>query len=146
VALHTFNYSEFVLQFPAYATAPPESQLQAYFALATNFVNPNDNWCGGLNDGSLDYALNCLVAHYAYINDLISMGQNSVIVTSSTVDKVSVSLLAPPVKDFFQYWLATSPYGKQLLALLRVKAAGGWYVSKGLTERRAFRKVGGTFR
>jgi len=146
MATHTFNYELFQAQFPVYASAPPESVLQAYFAQATTFVNPDDNWCGGLNAGALDYALNCLVAHYAYINDLIAQGQTTVIVTSSTIDKVSVSLMEPPVKDMFSYWLATSPYGKQLLALLTAKAAGGWTISTGLPERRAFRKVYGTFR
>jgi len=146
MATHTFNYTLFQEQFPAYASAPVESVLAAYFAQATNFVNPNDNWCRGLNSDSLDYALNCLVAHFAYINALIAGGTDTVIVTGSTIDKVSVSLLAPPVKNMFQYWLATSPYGKQLLALLSVKSAGGWYVGSGLAERRAFRKVYGTFR
>jgi hypothetical protein len=146
MATHTFNYTEFQAQFPAYASSPVESVLDVYFGLATSFVNPNDNWCRGLNGDTLDYALNLLVAHYAYINEQIAMGQDNVIVTGAGIDKVTVSLLAPPVKNMFQYWLATSPYGKQLLALLSAKSAGGWYVSKGITERRAFRKAGGTFR
>lgn len=146
MSTHVFNYPLFQAQFPDYASAPLESVLDVYFDLATSFVNPNDNWCGGLKASTLDYALNCLVAHYCYINNQIAMGQDTVIVTAAGIDKVTVSLLAPPVKNMFQYWLATSPYGKQLLALLSAKSAGGWYVSKGITERRAFRKAGGTFR
>lgn len=146
MATHVFDYGTFQEQFPLYATAPAEAVLLVYFDMATSFVNPDDNWCGGLSGTTLDYALNLLVAHYCYINAMINAGQDTVIVTATSIDKVSVSLLAPPVKGFFQYWLATSPFGKQLLALLNAKSAGGWYVSKGLTERRAFRKVGGTFR
>lgn len=143
---HVFNYPEFQSQFVEYASSPVESVLDVYFALATNFVNPDDNWCGGLNGSTLDYALNCIVAHYCYINDQIAMGVDNVIVTASGIDKVTVSLLAPPIKNMFQYWLSTSPYGKQLLALLSVKSAGGWYVGAGISERRAFRKAYGTFR
>jgi hypothetical protein len=143
---HTFDYATFQAQFPAYASAPPEATLQAYFDIATNYVDPNDNWCGGLNGSALDYALNLLTAHMAYINALIAAGEDTVIVSSATIDKVAVGLMNPPVKDSFQYWLMTSPYGKQLLALLRAQFAGGFYMSAGLPERRAFRKVYGLFR
>jgi hypothetical protein len=146
VATHVFNYSLFQEQFPTYATAPAESVLLVYFDMATSFVNPDDNWCGGLSGNALDYALNLLVAHYCYINALIAKGQTASIITASSIDKVSVNLLAPPVKNMFQYWLATSPFGQQLLALLRAKSAGGWYVSPGIPERRGFRKAYGTFR
>ncbi len=146
MATHTFNYPAFQAQFPAYASAPVESVLEVYFGLATGFINPNDNWCGTLNGSTLDYALNCIVAHYCFINDLIAMGTDTVVVTGSSIDKVSVTLLAPPVKDFFQYWLSTSPYGKQVLALLTAASVGGWYVSKGIGERKAVRKAYGTFR
>jgi hypothetical protein len=77
---------------------------------------------------------------------MIATGQDTVIVTSATIDKVSVGLMQPPVKDSFQYWLMTTPYGKQVLALARAAFGAGFYVSKGLPERQAFRKVGGTFR
>lgn len=146
MSAHTFDYGTFTEQFPAYSTTPPESVLSVYFDLATAFINPNDNWCGGLSGARLDYALNLLVAHYAYINSLIASGTDTVIVSASTIDKVSVSLVAPPIKDSFSYWLNTSPYGKQLLALLAARAAGGWVVAPGNPERLAFRKVGGRFR
>lgn len=144
MSTHTFQYALFQDQFPAYSVAPPESVLSVYFDLATLFVDPNDNWCGGLDGASLDYALNCIVAHYCYINALIAQGQNTAIVTGATIDKVTVNLLAPPVKSNWQYWLSASPYGKQLLALLEsIAALGIW--SPGLPEGSAFRRVGGGF-
>lgn len=146
MATHTFNYPLFQSQIPAYATTPVQSVCAAYWSQAALYVNPDDNWCGGLADGALDLALNLLTAHLIYINNLILAGQTTAIVTGSTIDKITVNLLAPPVKNMFQYWLATSPYGQQLLALLRAKAAGGWYVGKGIAERRGFRKAYGTFR
>jgi hypothetical protein len=51
---------------------------------------------------------------------------------------------APPAANAWQYWLNTSPYGMQLLALLQAKGVGGLYVG-GLPERDAFRKVYGVF-
>lgn len=143
---HTFDYALFQSQFPAYASAPVQAVLQVYWDVGTTFVDPNDNYCGGLKDNVLQYALNLMVAHQAYINALVESGQTTVVVTGSTIDKVSVSLLAPPVKDGFQFWLQTSPYGQQLSALLRAQFAGGFYQAVGLPERRAFRKVYGTFR
>jgi hypothetical protein len=143
---HTFDYASFQAQIPAYASAPPEAQVSAYFTQATFYVNPEDNWCGGLRDNQLQFALNLMTAHLIFIDGLITDGEDSVIVSGATIDKVTVSLMNPPVKDTFQYWLMTSPYGKKLAALLRSAFAGGFYVSAGLPERRAFRKVYGTFR
>jgi hypothetical protein len=76
---------------------------------------------------------------------LIANGQTASIVTGSSIDKVSVNLLAPPVKNMFQYWLATTPYGQQVLAMARARFAGGFYLSAGLNERGSFRKAGGVF-
>ena len=78
---HTFDYALFQEQFPAYASAPVQSVLQVYWDVGTNFIDPNDNLCGGLNGDVLQYALNLMVAHQAYINALIADGQRSVGVT-----------------------------------------------------------------
>lgn len=147
MSTHTFNYALFQQQIPEFATSPSEDVLQAYFDMVLPMANNgNDSWCGGFSGSSLDLILNLLTAHMAKIQELIAQGQTAVIVTSSTIDKVSVGLLAPPVKNMFQYWLATTPYGQQVLALARARFAGGFYSSVGLNERGAFRKVGGVFR
>lgn len=144
---HTFNYALFQQQCPAFASSPSQAVLQVYFNMATQYADPNDAWCGnGFSGDSLDLVLNLLTAHIAQQQALIAAGQDTVIVTGSSIDKVSVSLLAPPVKNAFQYWLMTTPYGKQVLALARAKFAGGFYVSAGINERGAFRKAYGTFR
>lgn len=146
MATHTFNYALFVQQCPAFAASPSQDVLTAYFDMATAYADPNDNWCGGFNGATLDLVLNLLTAHIAQQQAMIAAGQDTVVVTASSIDKVSVTLLAPPVKNAFQYWLMTTPYGKQVLALARAQFAGGFYASAGLRERNAFRKVGGTFR
>jgi len=147
MATHTFNYALFQEQCPEFAMSPSESTLQTYFNMSLPLANNgNDNFCGGFNGDALDLILNLLTAHIAKQQAMIADGQDTVIVTGSTIDKVSVSLLAPPVKNMMQYWLATTPYGKQVLALARAQFAGGFYAAPGLLERRGFRKVGGTFR
>jgi hypothetical protein len=147
MATHTFNYALFQQQCPEFATSPVETTLQIYFNMALQFANQgNDNFCGGFNGDALDLVLNYLTAHIAKQQAMIADGQDTVIVTASAIDKVSVSLLAPPVKNMMQYWLATTPYGKQVLALARAQFASGFYVSVGLPERTGFRKVGGLFR
>jgi hypothetical protein len=146
MATHTFNYSLFQQQCPEFATSPSQATLQVYFDMALQFANQgNDNFCGGFNGDALDLVLNYLTAHIAKQQEMIASGQDVVIVNASTIDKVSVSLGAPPVKNMFQYWLATTPYGKQVLALARAQFAGGFYTSVGLPERQGFRKVGGRF-
>jgi hypothetical protein len=147
MAQHTFNYPLFQQQVPAMAASPSETLLGFYYAMAQTFANNGyDNYCGGFNGAALDMVLNLLTAHIAQIQQTILDGQDTVVVTGSSIDKVSVSLLAPPVSDSFQYWLQTTPYGKMVSALARAQFAGGFYVSKGLPERRGFRKVLGTFR
>lgn len=145
--IHTFNYSLFQEQIPEFAASPTEATLQAYFDMVLPMANNGyDSWCGGFSGSSLDLVLNLLTAHMAKIQELIGQGQTATIVTGSSIDKVSVNLLTPPVKNMFQYWLATTPYGQQVLALARARFAGGFYASVGLNERHAFRKVGGVFR
>ena len=63
---------------------------------------------------------------------------------SATIDKVSVSFVAPPSTSSWAYWLNGSPYGQQFAALLAACSSGGFYVG-GLPERSAFRSVGGIF-
>lgn len=148
MAQHTFDYTLFQQQCPAFASSPSEATLQVYFDMALPIANGGyDSWCGGFNGAALDLILNLLTAHIAQQQAMIADGQTQIaIVTGSSIDKVSVNLMAPPVKNMMQYWLATTPYGQQVLALARAQFAGGFYAAKGLPERHGFRKVGGTFR
>jgi hypothetical protein len=50
----------------------------------------------------------------------------------------------PPETNQWQWWLSLSPWGQQLLALLLVKSAGGFYIG-GFPERQGFRKAYGLF-
>lgn len=132
--------------FPVFAstTLYPDAMIQMFYAVAGDFIPPYDVWCG-LNGATLDLALQCLTAHLLFEFKLQSRNQTGKVVTGATIDKVTVAMLAPPVKNGWDFWLNQSPYGQQLLALLSAKSVGGWSVG-GSPERVAFRTVGGRFR
>lgn len=89
-------------------------------------------------------AIYLMAAHLLYIADQASSGGTPGVITSSSVDKVAVSFMAPPAKSMWQWWLAQTPYGAELQSLLSTKAAGGFYIP-GSLERAGFRKAGGRF-
>lgn len=75
------------------------------------------------------YALKLMTAHLLTISDRIMKGDASAggRITSTSIDKISVSLDAPQSKNDFEYWLSLTPYGLELLSLLRSKAPAGIY-------------------
>lgn len=147
MAQHTLDLATFRLLFPEFANATtfPDAYIQAQWDAAVAHMGDYDGWA--LSGSSLQTALNYLTAHLLKINVLIAAGGGggvTGVVTGATVDKVSVQLAAPTTRNGWQYWLASTPYGMQLWALLSMKSAGGLYIG-GRPERRAFRKVGGNF-
>ncbi|AHG75432.1 Phage protein [Mannheimia varigena USDA-ARS-USMARC-1296] len=101
-----------------------------------------------LNGKRLDIAMKLMTAHLLHINvggeSDGGSAQNSGIVASASEGSVSVSFATPSTKNAWQHWLAGSPYGLQLWALLKQWSAAGFYIG-GLPERKAVRKVGGVF-
>ena len=138
-AIIVFDPAEFKVQYPQF-TSVDDAVLQGYFDRGTCFIsNLNYGWLRGY---CRKQALYLMVAHLATLNDLIISGQAPAFVSGATIDKISVTLEAPPKPDQFIWWLNTTPYGSQLAALLTKYAAGGVYVG-GLPERSAFRRVFG---
>lgn len=131
---------------PAFSdtTLYPESQLANFFSRATSYISPEDY--GFLQSADRTQALYLMAAHLQALSTMIAQnnGASGGFVTQATIDKVSVTLQAPPAKSQWQWWLNMTPWGQQLLALLGVASAGGWLVG-GLPERAAFRRVGGGF-
>lgn len=140
----TFDVTLFRQQFPVFAnpTTFPDAMLQMYWDMATCQIS-NCNY-GYLNGDCRQLALNLLTAHLTAISVLVANGQTPGIVTNATIDKISVALKAPETRNAWLWWLNTTPYGQQLLALLLAKGVGGFYVG-GLPETTAFRKIGGIF-
>lgn len=146
MAQQTLDIPTFRLLFPEFVnpTSFPDAYIQAQWDVAVSHMGDLDGWA--LAGAALRNALNYLTAHLMKINVMLSSGGGGTlgVVTSATEDKVSVSFATPPVRSGWQQWLASTPYGLQLWALLQMKSAGGLYIG-GRPERRAFRKVGGNF-
>lgn len=144
MAVITFDIPAFRLAFPAFADTGkyPDPTLQGYWDAACCYISPADY--GWLNGDCRRRALNLMTAHLTQLSTMAASGQPTGVGQSATVGAVSVSMVPPPIKSGFQYWLASTPYGMQLWALLNVKGAGGLYVG-GLPEKSAFRRVGGVF-
>lgn len=139
-----YNDANFRAQFPAFAntTTYPEAMLSGYWTMATAYINENGGPGWMRNSAQLQLALDLMAAHLAQSYTLINAGVPTVVVQGSTEGTVSVSMTPPPIKSAFGYWLATTPYGMQLRALLDVMASVGFYVG-GSIERYGFRKAGG---
>ena len=137
------DITSFRINFPAYAseTDYPDTRLNSQYAIGKCYIADND--CT-LPEECREYALQLMLAHLLHIQDSITSGRPTQIVTSATEGSVSVSLAEPPNSDTWTYWFSTSPYGLQLIAMLDVASAGGFYVG-GNEERRGFRKINGGF-
>lgn len=144
-AILTFDVTEFRTSFPAFADPAkyPTVTLQMYWDNATCYVSDIGNY-GSLQGRCRQYAINLMTAHLAALATLIASGQTPSIVQNSAIDKISVGLTPPPLKNQWQWWLMTTPYGQQLQALLQTRSVGGFYIG-GRGELAAFRKVGGVF-
>ncbi len=140
-----FDVALFRERFEAFADAVrfPDATLQAYFDTALCYI---DNAQGGcLSDECRLQALNAMTAHLCQLTQDIGAGKTPGVQTGASVGSVSVSLAAPPFgTSEWSWWLNTSAYGQQFLALLSGQVAGGLYIG-GRCERGAFRKVGGRF-
>jgi hypothetical protein len=147
MSTHTFDAAAFRAQFPAFAdvTKYPDALLASYFEMAACYINPNDGCV--LSGNCLQLALNLLTAHLAAVYAPDANGQTNTgggIVTSATIDRVSVQNSLPKSETAWQSFLARTVYGVQLRALLSVKAVGGWLIG-GSIERQGIRKAGGVF-
>lgn len=141
-----FDPVAFRAQFAAFANSQcyTDAVLQGYFDLATAFVSPVDCACNMLTGAARVQALNLMTAHVAEMFRLVSEGQTPGVMTSATIDKISVTIKPPPDQSQFQAWLSTTPYGQALNALLQVASVGGFYVG-GMPERNGFRRAYGGF-
>lgn len=137
----TFPLAQFRLLYPVFAAVPDDTVLawaeQARCLLA-------EQACG-----CEDSAWMLLTAHMLALNGLGGAGDTPGAIgsiASATIDKVSVSFAQNPgASDSWSFWLASTPWGRQLAALLaRCRAGSSGYVG-GLPERAAFRSVGGIF-
>jgi len=143
-AILTFDYAGFIAnpQFALYSNPSiyPEPLLQAFWNVAINYMSDTGNF-GDIQGTQRQEALNLMLAHLVYINNLTQAGTVPYLMQTATIDKVTVGLTPPPLKNQFQWWLSVSPYGQQLLAMLQANSVGGHYI--GGSSPRAGLQFGG---
>ena len=139
-----FDAAAFRAQCPAYESEQkyPDDLLSDYWDMATGIVS-DENY-GAVRNFKRRMALNWMTAHIIEVSAKAARGKAGGFVTASTVDKVSVTRLAPPAADQFEWWLQQTGYGQSLYALLDVHSVGGFSIG-GSPETAAFRRVGGKF-
>jgi len=144
MATLVLDVADFREKFPLFADPVkyPDSTIEMWWSVATCIVSDEDYGC--LSGDCRLYAIYLLMAHIGMINDEINSGNTPGYVASATIDKVSVSRMTPQEVNSFHFWLNQTPFGQQLLALLKSFSVGGLYVG-GLPERSSFRQVGGRF-
>lgn len=137
------NITDFRTLFPEFTVAlHPDATVTMNWDTATLFIS--DQSYGWMSDAQRQRALELMTAHTMLLSKNISDGETPKIVNSSSIDKISVTAEPPKITTQFHYWLALTPYGTQLLALLKMDSVCGMYAG-GRNERSAFRKVGGSF-
>lgn len=133
----TYNYDDtlFRTQFPAFedATAFPTPTLQMYWDSAGTIIT--NTTYGAIAQQGGPMALNLMTAHLAALSVMIANNELPAIPISAGIDKINITTEPPPLKTQFQYWLSTTPYGQQLLAMLQVASVGGLYVPGGLGKQ-----------
>lgn len=142
----SYNDEAFRDQFPQFenTTLFPPAQLESWWNMGTAYINIDNNYPWNFRTKQLQLAIDLMCAHLAASFTLINKGIPSVIVQGSAEGSVNVSLVPPVLKSSFGYWLATTPYGTMLRALLKTIANVGLYVG-GSQENAGFRKAGGVF-
>lgn len=130
---YSFSDAQFRAQFPAFANPATYTDvtLQQYFNAAGLYVQNSKYGFLGAAGATLQ-CLYLLTAHLAYIGTQIMNGQTPGVTITATIDKISVGLQQAVLKNQWQYWLQSTPYGQQLLALLQVQSVGGFYERGGL--------------
>ena len=132
-----YNDAAFRVQFPAFKSTQQYSMetMQLYWMVATSYINNCQQWWGQKGPQQLTLALNLMTAHVAICFGKAASGRSTGLTIQASIDKINTTIMPPPVQDEWQYWLNTTPYGQSLLALLRSKAVGGFFVNGGLPFR-----------
>lgn len=133
-----FPLSDFRLLYPAFASVT-DGVVLAVSVQAECFVAPTACGC-------TDQAWMLATAHMLALRNAAASGNTQPgLLTGATVGGVSFSYQAPATgTSAYRFWLAVSPYGIELMALLKGCSVGGVLVG-GYPERAAFRRVGGGF-
>ncbi|QOV06233.1 head-to-tail connector complex protein [Burkholderia phage Maja] len=152
MAAPAYNDDLFRKMFPEFADPAkyPANVIEVFYETAQLFITGSTSPCAALSGKQLVGALNMLTAHLMSLSKqrtqtaLGATNDQGGYTLSATIGEVSVSKMAPPARDGWEFWLAQTPYGQELWALLKMLSVGGFAIG-GLPERDGFRKVGGVF-
>lgn len=135
----SFNVTDFRAGYPEFDNCAtyPTALLTSYWTVATNFISKCPMGCVTVSQQTLGLYL--MTAHIAKLMTNAATGQSSGIVTSATVEDVTVAIQPPPETTQYQWWLNQTPYGQMLLALFQVETVGGFYAG-GSLDLAAFRR------
>ena len=126
---------------PAYA-AKTDQQITDMFNAASMYISTaNYGWLSGTQR---EYALYLMTAHLFASSCQLGAGGGGVVV-GATEGSESTSFAPPPgATSQLKYWLNSTGYGRQLLALLAIKSVGGMYAA-GSPATNNIRKYNGFF-
>ena len=129
---YLYDDTAFRAMFPAFADSSTFSSalLQVYWNQGCAIIE--NNGYGYVSNRGGPLAMNLITAHLAALSVLIANGENPGVATGAGIDKINLTLMPPPLKTQFSYWLGTTPYGQQLMANLQAAGAGGGYVPGGM--------------
>lgn len=130
------SLSEFYEEFPEFNTEEYKAICPIAFRQAKRHAK-RWNSCIICGDSKKD-AIYLLTAHLSALRLKAQSGQSSGggagIVASASVGEVSIGYQQIPSSDAFEYWLSSTPYGLELLALLESLTAVPVYIG-GTLER-----------
>lgn len=129
--LATPTVENFRAQFPVFSDPSKYTDiaLKGILERATCIISYNP-CCSCVAAPCRLHAIYLLAAHLQALTDKMANGQGGAplgFATSASIDKVSVSVAAPPTKNAFQYWLSMTPYGLELWAIIAAQSGIGQY-------------------
>lgn len=139
MATITVSVSEFRQLFPVFSntTKYPDTLVQITLDTAIVYIPNQTNEF--VKETVIKQMIYLLTAHMLVQNTAASAGNalGGGVVQSAHIDGVSVTKMTPPARTAFAYWLSSSAFGLQLLALLKMQATVGIYF--GGTKENVFR-------
>jgi hypothetical protein len=135
------TYTGFIAAFPEFSTTA-QALVELQIENALNFVSTEKAIGDRLKNR--DYAAYLITAHLLTIGKGISEGRPVQAIFNAAEGSVNIGFIPPPIENGFQFWLAATPYGQQLWALLSVASVGG-FMAGGYPARAGMRKTNGNF-
>ena len=114
-------YKLFLQTYPEFKAVPYEIVCDMFLKITSIYPKYKDLEQTSEAIPSEVYPFFMLVAHYLCIEgkaEVAGFNRSAGVVSSSSIDGVSVSYVVPPLKDNFQYFFSKTPYGQEYLAYI----------------------------